>query len=128
MTKKRIKKNYADEKIREIIAEYDRPGLVGPINYGASNGYFDNDKGYLFPRLERAATNQSVDGDATITRYALWAKTVHDLIVYAIINYKNEKPSDGEDLLVKAANSLAAFSEIQFFFEKNKSSNELGDK
>ena len=68
----------------------------------------------LAARLERAAGNQLSDGDATVSRYAIWAETVRGIILDAIECLDTlPEHSDKRRNLIKAANSLAAFSSIQ---------------
>jgi hypothetical protein len=78
-----------------------------------SSAYGDGGTELLFPRLIRAAMNQCYDGDAMVSRYAIWANTVRDHISAAICLIKNNETEDGYRLLAAAHNSLSAFSEIQ---------------
>ena len=65
----------------------------------------------LHPRLERAAMNQLTDGDATLSRYAIWAETLRGIVLNAL--EQAEGDSDTERNLMRAANSLGAFIAIQ---------------
>ena len=71
----------------------------------------------LFPRLFRAAMNQLVDGPAAVSRYAIWANTVRDNLVAAL---EAEDEAKRRRLLIRAANSLAAFAEIQSLFDSER--------
>ena len=65
----------------------------------------------LQPRLERAAMNHLTDGDATLSRYAIWAETVRGIVLEAL--EQAEAGSDARLHLTRAANSLGAFISIQ---------------
>jgi len=106
-------KQVSSGQISSIISRFDSPRLLSE----APTSYFENDKGYLFPRLERAAMNQIYEGDATISRYALWAETVRDYILYASSLFEEGDTDGGKDLIIRAANSLSAFYEIQSCFD-----------
>ena len=68
----------------------------------------------LSSRLERAAENQLSDGEATVSRYAIWAETLHGIILDAIDKIGTApKHSSTKRNLTRAAYSLAAFSTIQ---------------
>jgi len=68
----------------------------------------------LSGRLERAAVNQADDGNVTFSRYAIWLETVRGLIVESLAELKsNPHQADAVKKLNRAANSLAAFTEIQ---------------
>ena len=71
----------------------------------------------LFPRLLRAAMNQLADGPAAVSRYAIWANTVRDNIVAAL---DADEEVERRRLLIRAANSLAAFAEIQSLFDSER--------
>lgn len=45
-----------------------------------SEAFLDGGVDPLFPRLRRAAPNQLCEGEATISRYGIWANTVRDNI------------------------------------------------
>ena len=45
----------------------------------------------LQPRLERAAMNQLTDGDATLSRYAIWAETVRGIVLDALERFSSAK-------------------------------------
>ncbi|WOJ92914.1 hypothetical protein R0135_14120 [Congregibacter variabilis] len=46
-----------------------------------SRAYLDAGCDPLWPRFERAAVNQYVEGQSVIGRYAIWANTVRDNIL-----------------------------------------------
>ena len=107
-------KNDPEKMLNEIISRFNTDRKLIDNGYGNSvNGCGDGDHGYLFPRLMRAALNQCCDGDATVSRYAIWADTVGDHISDAICLIENGEKEDGKRLLIAAYNSLGAFSEIQ---------------
>lgn len=86
-----------------------------------SSAYMDGGLEPLFPRLERAALDQLASDDAAFSRYAVWANTVKDTIIEAIkmVN-ENSNCKEIRPLLIKAANSLSAFSEIQAILDQQK--------
>lgn len=85
-----------------------------------SSAYGDGGINPLYPRLLRAAINQCDDGDATLSRYAIWANTVRDHISAAMHLFENGEKEEGSRLLIAAHNSLSAFSEIQKHFDPLK--------
>ncbi len=101
-----------EKMLHDIVARFDTDeGLV------VSEGYGDGGTELLFPRLTRAAMNQCYDGDAMVSRYAIWANTVRDHISAAIRLIENNETDAGYRLLIAAHNSLSAFSEIQKQFD-----------
>ena len=97
-----------EKKITKIIETYDSPSLL------VSSAYPDGGTEPLFSRLERAASNQACEGEAAISRYAIWANTVRDTIIECLFDLGDD-PQNREVIqkLVRAANSLSAFAEIQ---------------
>lgn len=86
-----------------------------------SSAYTDGGLEPLFPRLERAALDQIVSDDSTFSRYAIWANTVRDTIIEAIkVINENSSYKEVRPLLIRAANSLSAFSEIQAVLDQQK--------
>lgn len=100
-----------EERLCQILDEYDDTILR------VSSAYRDGGVEGLRPRLERAALNQISDEDTAFSRYAIWANTVRDNIREAIRLINQGKNDDAQRLLVRAANSLSAFSEIQAHFD-----------
>lgn len=98
-------------RLWQILDEYDNTILR------VSSAYGDGGVEGLRPRLERAALNQMSDGDAVFSRYAIWANTVRDNIREAMRLISQGQHDDGQKLLIRAANSLSAFSEIQAHFD-----------
>jgi hypothetical protein len=100
--------NDPDEMLSKIQLQFDTDEkLVTGSAYG------DGGTNNLFPRLIRAAMNQCCNGEATVSRYAIWANTVRDHISSAIRLIENGENKEGYRLLNAAHNSLGAFSEIQ---------------
>lgn len=97
-----------EELINQIIEVFDRVDEIV-----LSEAYADGGIDGLSPRLSRAVLNQISEGDATFSRYAIWANTVRDNISAAIRLIENGETKDGCRLLIAAHNSLSAFSEIQ---------------
>ena len=97
-----------EELIDKIIEVFDREGEIV-----LSKGYTDGGTEGLSPRLSRAALNQISEGAATFSRYAIWANTVRDNVIHAIRLLNNKDIDEGKRFLIRAANSLSAFTEIQ---------------
>jgi hypothetical protein len=100
-------------QIKRIIELYnnDKEFLV-------SNAFADGGIDPLFPRLDRAALNQAEEGEATVSRYAIWSNTVRDNIRQSVEEMDKDNTEEAKRLLRRAANSLSAFSEIQVLFDK----------
>ena len=120
---KRHKPISSEQQISSILSRFNSSRLISQVPAKAPASYIDYDLPYLFPRLERAAMNQIVDGDATVSRYAIWAETVRDLILCASSLFEEGDTDGGKDLIIRVANSLSAFSEIQAYFDPLKSTN-----
>lgn len=103
-------------KVIELIKSFDSDRELK-----TSHAYGDGGVGMLFPRLDRAAVNQAEDGEATLSRYAIWANTVRDHIAEAERLLREDGDSaEAERLLIHAHNSLSAFSEVQSLFDPFK--------
>jgi hypothetical protein len=103
---------YLQEKLDEIVSPFDTDERLV-----VSDAYGDGGTSPLFLRLLRTASNQCVEGNATVSRYAIWANTVRDSISTALRLIENGQKEDGYRLLRAAHNSLSAFSEIQKHFD-----------
>jgi hypothetical protein len=103
-----------EEQVLKIIRQYRKSN-----DLMLSNAYPDGGSEPLFPRLERAAINQLSCGEATLSRYGIWANTVRDTIIDSIREL-GDNPENCEVIksLVKAANSLSAFADIQKLMEE----------
>lgn len=102
-----MKKN-PEKMLHDIAVQFDTDAKLV-----VSSAYGDGGTDFLFPRLIRAAMNQCYDGDAMVSRYAIWANTVRDHMSAAIRLIENSENDEGYRLLIAAHNSLSAFSEIQ---------------
>lgn len=117
--------NDPEKMLNEIISRFNTDRKLIDNGYGNSeSGCGDGDHAYLFPRLKRAALNQCCDGDATLSRYAIWADTVGDHISDAMRLIEKGETEDGYRLLIAAYNSLGAFSKIQMQLDPFKSEKE----
>jgi hypothetical protein len=101
-------KTAPEEMLHSIVARFDTDEKLV-----VSTAYGDGGTNLLFPRLVRAAMNQCYDGDAMVSRYAIWANTARDHISTAIHLIENNETEQAVRLLISAHNSLSAFSEIQ---------------
>lgn len=101
--------------ISRIVGEFAADDRVVPFTGMEVNGPLPLELSIMLSaRLERAAGNQLSDGEATVSRYAIWAETIRGIILDAIDKVDEVAPtSNTKRNLVRAANSLAAFSTIQ---------------
>ena len=94
-------------KIYEIIENYESTD-----DFLISTAYGDGGAVNPFPRLHRAVANQTGGGEATLSRYAIWANTVRDNIIEAT-NLLVEDPDKAIQHLKVSINSLSCFCDIQ---------------
>jgi len=97
-----------EELINQIIEVFDCEDEVI-----LSKAYADGGTEGLFGRLGRAALDRISEDDATFSRYGIWANTVRDNILCAMKLLDNRDIHGAKRILVRAVNSLSAFSEIQ---------------
>ena len=105
------KKRLTEVELSEVVSRFDVPTVV------KSDAYLDGGTDPLWPRFERSVGNQMENGGATLSRYAIWANTVRDNVLAGM-----NAMSDGDEklcryYLIRAANSLSAFSEVQATFD-----------
>lgn len=94
-----------------IAERYDTDRLV------VSTAYADGGTEPLRGRLEGGLINQMEGGDAMAARYAIWANTVRDNIIAGMNALKAGEQNEGYWHLVRAANSLSAFSDAQAYLD-----------
>ncbi len=94
-----------------ILDRYDSDRLV------VSTAYADGGTNPLRARLEGGLINQIEHGDAMASRYAIWANTVRDNIIEGMNALKAGENSEGYRHLIRAANSLSAFSDAQAYLD-----------
>ena len=115
-----------DERIiLKIIQEHDRTDQMV-----ISRAYGDGGLGPLFPRLIRASGDQLGNDHATMSRYGIWANTVRDNIRHAYDLIGDDNQEEAKIFLIRAINSLSAFSEIQALQDRlriNRIENTPGD-
>ena len=99
------------EQVSEIVQRYSGNRLL------ISSAYSDGGIDPLWRRFEGGVINQMENGDATAARYAIWANTVRDNIVEAIQKMETGDQVEAKRLMVRAANSLSAFSDVQAYFD-----------
>jgi hypothetical protein len=97
-----------EDDLNRIVGRFDQDD-----EFDRSEAFSDGGTDSLFPRLHRAALNQMDDGNATVSRYGIWANTVRDNIIEAERLTRKGQTERARKHLVRAANSLSAFSEIQ---------------
>lgn len=101
----------SEEKLTAIVERYDQPRLV------VSDAYADGGADPLWPRFVRAAMVQIDDGDAFLARYSIWANTVRDNLIEAMNAMDAGDVETARRHLVRSANSLSAFSDVQSYFD-----------
>jgi hypothetical protein len=101
----------SERKLAEIVEQYDQPELR------ISAAYQDGGTDPLWPRFSRSAGNQIDNGPATLSRYAIWANTVRDNIVRGMEAMESGDTERGRYHLIRAANSLSAFCDVQAHFD-----------
>lgn len=92
-----------------IVERYDTDELI------LSTAYADGGTEFLRARLEAGLLNQLESGDATVSRYAIWANTVRDNILAGMDALKLDDAAEAHRHLARAANSLSAFADAQAF-------------
>lgn len=107
-----------ENQIQEILDRHDTDEEVI-----VSNAFSDGGVDPLFPRLARAALNQTDEGGATFSRYAIWANTVRDNLREASENVRAHNYEEAERFIRRSINALSAFSEIQALFDGRDSGN-----
>lgn len=100
-----------EQDINTIIERYQTSSLL------LSEAYPDGGTDPLWPRMHRAALNQLDDEDATLSRYGIWANTVRDNIIAAMDALDDTGAEEARHYLIRAANSLSAFSDLQKLFD-----------
>ncbi|MBL4680146.1 MAG: hypothetical protein JKY88_05415 [Pseudomonadales bacterium] len=103
-----------EEDIASIIRKYKSVNT----QHDPISGDYTPD-GLLWDRFNRAAVNQSYEGDATITRYAIWAKELALHIEHARDKLGKNENTHADELLMTVTNSLLAFSELQWAFDND---------
>jgi hypothetical protein len=99
------------EVLNAIVSRYDSDELL------VSTAYLDGGTEFLRARLEGGLINQIGGGDAMAARYAIWANTVRDHIIAGMQAFQAGNAEDGCRYLVRAANSLSAFSDAQAYLD-----------
>ena len=101
-----------EEEMERVIDRFDTDR-----EFKDSHAFSGGDEENLAPSLKRAALNQLCQGEATVSRYGIWANTVRDNIRQAEQEMTNENLREARRLMRRAANSLSAFSELQARFD-----------
>ncbi len=94
-----------------IVERYDTDRLV------VSTAYADGGTEPLKGRLEGGLINQMENGEAMAARYAIWANTVRDNVIAGMNALKAGESTEGYRHLIRAANSLSAFSDAQAYLD-----------
>lgn len=108
------------EQLQEIIRRFDdHQRLMARPRGNDFEVEIDSEPDRMLAlRLDRAVMNQVVNGQATVSRYAIWADTVRDLIRRSLKELELESGFEcSKSSLTQSANSLSAFSEIQAQFD-----------
>ena len=100
------------QALESLVRRFDSIEHVVPFHEHEVRGSLSLESSIMLqPRLERAAMNQITDGEATLSRYAIWAETVRGIVLDALEQMDGD--SDTKRNLTRAANSLGAFIAIQ---------------
>jgi len=99
------------ERLSAIVQRYSEDRLL------ISSAYADGGTDPLWARFEGGVINQMENGDAMAARYAIWANTVRDNIVEAIQRMESGDQAEAKRMMVRAANSLSAYSDVQAYFD-----------
>lgn len=110
ITKRRQKPVFYKEASKRI-AQFDNDQRLI-----REDAYSDGGTRLLFGRLDRAVVSQCEDGEATVSRYAIWANTARDHIAEAMRILDTDR-AEATRLLTLAHNSLTAFSAVQAMFD-----------
>ena len=108
---RRKAKQLSEREVPAIIDKYDNNRLK------ISMSYTDGGVDPQWPRFNRAIMNQCESGEAALSRYAIWANTVRDNIIKAMREIENGNEDGAKRLLIRAANSLSAFADVQAYFD-----------
>ena len=101
-----------ESALQELIESYSQDRRLLP--FSALNEPQSSESPQMMQaRLERAALNQASGGDATLSRYRIWAETVRGVIVKTIGEIESSSIDLPIEELVMTANSIACFCEIQ---------------
>jgi hypothetical protein len=73
----------------------------------------------LWPRFKRAAIDQLCGDSAALSRYSIWANTVRDNILEGLSAVEKGDQEDVRYHLIRAVNSLSAFSDFQCLFGRD---------
>lgn len=97
--------------LNAIVERYDTDRLL--VSTACADGGTEPSRG----RLEGGLINQIESGDAMAARYAIWANTVRDNIIAGMNALKADESAEGYRHLIRAANSLSAFSDAQAYLD-----------
>ena len=95
------------EQLQALIERYDQSELI------VSEAYADSPMDRVWSSFWGGAMNQAESGPAMAARYAIWANTVRDSIIEGMKAMEAGRADEGRTLLVRAANSLSAFADVQ---------------
>lgn len=103
------------------LTEHEMDSLVDRFDtdheFRISHAFPDGGLDPLFARLRRAALNQACVGEATVSRYGIWANTVRDNIREADEHVQAGNLPEARRLMRRAANAMSAFAELQGRFD-----------
>lgn len=103
-----------EDKLGEIVDRYGQPELR------VSTAYADAGTDPLWSRFTGVVINQMDGGEAMPARYAIWANTVRDNIIEGMKAMEEGNVEAGRHHLIRAANSLSAFADVQAYFDPFK--------
>ncbi len=111
MTNRKNDRTLSHDELDAINQRYD----IDELRFSTTCGDAGSD--LLWGRFSLAVGNQIELGDATPSRYAIWANTVRDNIANAIELMKADEMEEAKRLMVRAINSLSTFSDVQAYID-----------
>ena len=111
-----------ESQLEAIFERYNETDRVVPIDAKQVADPLPFDLSFMASgRLARASMNQSEGGDATISRYQIWAETIRGILLSSLEEIESGRPDeDTVRNLRRAINSLGAFCTIQDEVEKKR--------
>jgi len=100
-----------ESALHQLIESYSQDRHLCPFD-GINAPHSSESPQMMQARLERAALNQVSGGEATLSRYLIWAETVRGVIVRTIKEIESSSGDLSVGGLIMTANSLARFCKI----------------
>ena len=99
--------------LESLIEHFTSDKRVVPLSeHEAAGAPLLEDSMMLQPRLERAAMNQITGGDATLSRYSIWAETLRGVVLNALERFSSAKVKCRSQTALTGAMIVAALNWI----------------